>query len=415
MLDVNELTKLEQLRQRNTLNLIASENYPSPATLSLLGSVWSTKYAEGQPTKRYYAGNTHVDTLELECMRLAQEVFSAEGYGVNVQILSGSPANATVYHACLEVGDKVLSLSLNDGGHLSHLHSTSVYNKYFKFAHYNLKFSQESGYEIDIEDFKAKLQTHKPKLVILGCSAYPRKIDFKSLITISHQHGALVLADIAHINGLIAAGLHASPFASDDSGADFVTMTTHKTLRGPRSGLIFAKDEHMPIINKAIFPGSMGGPHLNKIAALTRAFQEITGEESYPDKLNFKQYQVQVLANCKALETGLQQGGLEIVTPTETHLCLIKLPAEMDSLMVQQQLEEVGIITNRNAIPHDTKSPWRPSGLRFGSAALTSRGANTEDMRIIASLIIDVIFKRQSLDEVKRQVSNIADRLSWFY
>lgn len=415
MLDLHTLTSKENFRQKNTLNLIASENYPSPEVRALLGAVWSTKYAEGQPGKRYYAGNVYSDELEIECMKLALEVFNAEGYGCNVQILSGSPANATVYHTVLEVGDTVLSLSLADGGHLSHLHATSVYNKYYKFAHYGIKETAPNSYEIDLEDYTKKLTEIQPKLVILGYSAYPKQIPFEDLIRIAHENGALVLADVAHINGLIAAGLHPSPFSNDASGADFVSMTTHKTLRGPRSGIIFAKDKYMKDLNRAIFPGQFGGPHLNKIAALARCFQEILGQEKYPDGRSFKEYTEAVIENCKALEHGLKDGGLSIISPTENHLCLVALPDEVDSLEMQQYLESVGIITNRNAIPNDTKSPWRPGGMRFGSAALTSRGATKDDMYLLGQHISKAILGEVPENDTVDFVNSLVSKLQWYY
>jgi glycine hydroxymethyltransferase len=409
MIDIYNLTQKEFNRQKNTLNLIASENYPSPQVLSLLGSVWSTKYAEGLPTKRYYAGNILVDELEIECMSLALEVFKADGYGVNVQMLSGSPANSV-----LNYGDTVLCLSLKNGGHLSHLHETSVYNKYFKFENYDLIENSHNNFEIDIEQFESQLKKVQPKLVILGFSSYPRQVDFKPLIKLVHAHGALVLADVSHINGLIATGLHSSPFSKGGDGADFVTMTTHKTLRGPRSAMVFAKVEFMPHINKAIFPGSMGGPHINKIAALTRCLQEIIGQEQYPDTRSFMEYQKQVLVNCKMLENELSKN-FEVISPTQTHLCLIKLPENLDSLEIQNKLEQTGLITNRNILPRDTKSPWRPSGLRLGSAALTSRGAGESEFMKIADVLTRVCHGTKEIDETSHVIQEITNSLHWYY
>lgn len=415
MLNLDELTTKESSRQQNTLNLIASENYPSPKVLDFLGSAWSTKYAEGQPGKRYYAGNELSDILEKDTIELALRVFNADGYGCNVQMLSGSPANATVYHAALEPGDLILSLSLDEGGHLSHMHSTSVFHKYYKFAHYRLRETEPNNFEIDIEDLTSKLQEHKPKLVILGFSSYPKHIDFPKLIELCHEYGALVLADIAHINGLVAAGLHSSPYNAGDEGADFVSMTTHKTLRGPRAGIIFAKDKYMPALNRAIFPGSFGGPHLNKIAALNQALQEITGDQSYPDNRSFEAYSGAVIENCKTLETELAGHGLTVISPTQNHLCLIMLPEGLDSLAIQQKLEQVGIITNRNMLPQDPKTPWRPSGLRLGSVALTSRGAEAEDFQEISKLIAAVIFEKESDEVIADKVKDMTSKLNWYY
>ena len=417
--DLTALSARETNRQRNTLNLIASENYPSPQTLALLGSAWGTKYAEGQPGKRYYAGNELADVLEKKTQDLALEVFQATGYGVNLQVLSGSPANATVYHAVLEPQDLVLSLSLAEGGHLSHLHQTSVYNKYYRFAHYRLKEIAPDSFVIDEDDYRQKLQTLRPKLVILGFSAYPPRFDFAKCIRLAHEQGALVLADIAHINGLVAAGVHPTPFAKGVSGADFVTMTTHKTLRGPRGGVLFAKQEggYLDKVNRAVFPGSFGGPHLQKIAAIARTLQEITGQEVYPDKRSFGDYARAVLANCKALENALKRHGVAVVSPTQTHLCLIRLPETVNSLHLQKSLEKTGLISNRNMLPNDPKTAWIPSGMRFGSAALTSRGATTTDFENIAEWISWHIFEPENeklLAKAKQEAGQLAQRLAWY-
>lgn len=410
-----DLTAQELSRQRDTLNLIASENYPSPAVLGLLGSVWSNKYAEGTPGKRYYAGNVYADELETFVQAKALEVFDPTGeYGVNVQVLSGSPANAMVFLAMLEPGDTVMSLNLANGGHLSHLHATSNYLKFFKLVNYDVKATAH-GFEIDTSDFAAKLKSAKPRLVIVGFSAYPRAYEFAPLVRLAHEHGALVLADIAHINGLVAAGLHDTPFKPGDTGADFVSMTTHKTMRGPRGAMLFAKHEHMPVINKAIFPGTSGGPHLHQIAATGQALLEILGEDQYPDDRSFKDYQQAVLGTCQALEQGLAHGGLEIVSPTQTHLTLVKLPDESDSLEIQCQLEALGIITNRNQIPFDPKTPWRPSGLRLGTAALASRGLTGGQARDLGQLIAGVISGQTTGPVAKASVKDLTAQLSWWY
>src|SRR5664279_3890522 len=331
-----DLTAKEYAKQRDTLNLIASENYPSPKVLELLGSVWMNKYAEGTPGKRYYAGNVHADEMELFVQAKALQAFDQTGeYGVNVQVLSGSPANAMVYLAMLEAGDTIMSLSLANGGHLSHLHATSNYLKFFKLVNYDVKETAPDTYDVDEDDFRAKLKEHKPKLVILGFSAYPRKYEFAKLTKWAHEAGALVLADIAHINGLVAAGLHDTPFKAGDEGADFVSMTTHKTFRGPRGAMLFAKTELLPAINKTIFPGTSGGPHLHQIAATGQALLEILGEDQYPDGRSFKDYSQAVLDTCKALEQGASDAGLKVVSPTQNHLCLVKLPDEVDSLEFQ--------------------------------------------------------------------------------
>jgi glycine hydroxymethyltransferase len=412
---LSDLTTREQARQRDTLNLIASENYPSPATLGLLGSIWSTKYAEGYPGKRYYAGNIYTDELESFVQRKALEVFDpTKEYGVNVQVLSGSPANAMVFLSTLEAGDTVMSLNLASGGHLSHLHATSAYLKFFKLINYDVKATNH-GFEIDQDDFQVKLKEHRPKLVIIGFSAYPLAYEFEPLITAAHDAGALVLADIAHISGLVAAGLHDTPFKTGNAGADFVTMTTHKTLRGPRGALLFAKQGHIDAINKTVFPGTSGGPHLQQIAATGQALLEILGEEVYPDKRHFNDYALTVVQACQVMEDALSAGGLEIVSPTQTHLTLAKLPADKDSLDVQQKLERIGIITNRNQIPFDSKTPWRPSGLRLGTAALVSRGLTTAQATELGRIIADVIMERTSETEAAVAVRGLADELNWYY
>jgi glycine hydroxymethyltransferase len=391
---IQQLTNKEFLRQKNSLNLIASENFPSPKTLQLLGSPWSNKYGEGYPGKRYYAGNGNTDILEQFTMDLALKIFDKTGdYGVNLQVLSGSNANSVVYLSMLDFGDKILSLSLAEGGHLSHLHATSVYNKFFEYCNYKLKNVGVDDYELDLVDFENQLKKHRPKLTIIGFSAYTKKFDFSKLIKIAHEYNSLVLADIAHISGLVAAGFHSSPFAKGLEGADFITTTTHKTFRGPRGAMLFAKKEYIAKLNKDIFPGLLGGPYFNKIAAIGQACEEVLGDESYPDSIKFNQYIENTLINTKALENSLVNSGLDIVSPTENHLLLLKLPQNVDSLELQNKLEDLGVVTNRNPIPGDTKSPWRPGGLRLGGAALTSRGFCKEDFeelgRLIAKIVLD--------------------------
>ena len=411
-----DLTRSEFAKQRDTLNLIASENYPSQKVLDLLGSVWSNKYAEGTPGKRYYAGNVFADEMELFVQQKALEVFDSTGeYGVNVQVLSGSPANTMVYLAMLEPGDTIMSLNLANGGHLSHLHATSNFMKFFKLVNYDVTETVPGTFDIDQDDFRTKLEENKPKLVILGFSAYPRKYEFAQMTKWAHEAGALVLADIAHINGLVAAGLHDTPFKAGDEGADFVTMTTHKTLRGPRAALLFAKTEHMPVINKTIFPGTSGGPHLHAIAAVGQAALEILGEEHHPDGRTFKDYSQAVLDTSKALEDGTIAGGLTVVSPTQNHLCLIKLPENIDSLEFQRQLERVGIISNRNMLPFDTKSAWRPSGMRFGTAALASRGLTPDQAGQLGKIIGELALGKITEDTAKDFSTNLAEQLAWWY
>jgi glycine hydroxymethyltransferase len=413
MTKIDQLTQAELARQRDTLNLIASENYPSPKVLQLLGSVWSTKYAEGYPGKRYYAGNVNADQLESFVQSKALEVFDpTHEYGVNVQVLSGSPANAMVYLAALEPGDTVLAPALASGGHLSHLHATSNWLKFFKLENYTVDSQSNS---LDLELISQRLTEVKPKLLIVGFSAYPPAYKFGPICQLAHDHGALVLADVAHINGLIAAGLHDSPFKASGDGADFVSMTTHKTFRGPRGALLFAKQGWIEKINKTVFPGTSGGPHLHQMAAIGQSLLEITGEDVYPDQASFKDYARNIINTAKALESSIVAAGLEVTAPTETHLSLIKLPPELDSLEVQQRLEQAGIITNRNAIPFDSKPAWRPSGLRLGTAALASRGLTVDQARQLGGLVAGLIQSRIDVTAVQTEVTQLVQGLKWWY
>lgn len=412
---IDKLSQKELLRQKNTLNLIASENYPSPAVLKLLGSVWNNKYAEGYPGKRYYAGNVYADELEEFVKHKALEVFDRSGeYGVNVQVLSGSPANSMVYLAVLEPGDKVLSLDLKSGGHLSHLNSSGGFLKFFESYNYGLKESN-SGYELDIDEYEEKVKKIKPRLVIVGFSSYPKIYEFEKLCNIAHKHGALVLADISHISGLVATGYHPTPFVHNGRGADFITTTTHKTLRGPRSAMLFAKTEYMPAINKTVFPDASGGPHLNQVAAVGQALLEVLGEASYPDKLPFEKYIKAVLNNSKALEEGLSSNGIKITTQTQNHLVLINLTVSEDSLEIQNKLEDLALITNRNSIPFDSKPAWRPSGLRMGMAALTSRGIDTQKSKLLGTLIAKIIKNDIRDEDARREFDLVINELNWWY
>ena len=425
---ITDLTQEESLRQRNTLNLIASENYPSPKCLEFMGSQWSLKYGEGYPGKRYYAGNKLVDELEEFVMQKALEVFKAtDEYGVNLQCMSGSIANSIIYLSCLEPQDKILSLNLGEGGHLSHLHATSSWNKFFVHESYNLENTGERDWSISLEDFEARIIESKPKLVIIGFSSYPKRFDFVAMCQIAHQYGCLVLADISHISGLVATGLHSSPFGSGFDGADFVTTTTQKTLRGPRGAILFAKNYRpeyavnlpdkplIDIVNRTVFPGLLGGPNFAQISAIGQCLLEILGNEQYPDKLTFAEYSQRVITNTKLLEKTLKNLGQNIVSPTENHLCLIELKENYDSLNIQQELESIGIITNRNTIPGDKKTPWKPSGLRLGMAALTSRGISEDQIIELANTINETIENLTPKHLLIERVHNIVTKLNWWY
>jgi glycine hydroxymethyltransferase len=434
-----QLTQDEVIRQRDTLNLIASENYPSPKVLQLLGSVWSNKYGEGYPGKRYYAGNQLTDELETFVQQKALQVFDKTNeYGVNVQTLSGSPANQTVFLTILQPGDVVLSPQLPAGGHLTHMHTVSSFAKFFQPHSYAAKEVSPNNFEIDFEALKVQIAELKPKLLIVGFSAYSKQYKFADICKFAHQHGTFVLADVAHINGLIAADLHDSPFKHGDEGADFVSMTTHKTIRGPRGAVLFAKNyipefaqKHIDTIpknakglpasslieaiNRTLFPGGYGGPHFNQIAAIGQCMVEVLGEEVYPDNIDFKTYSQKVISSCKVLENILHDGGLEVISPTENHLCLTKFPDEMDSLAVQNKLEKVGIITNRNTFQNDKKSAYKPGGMRFGTAALTSRGITEEMTKELGKIITDCVFDRTPEESQQDQVKTLVSSLNWYY
>jgi glycine hydroxymethyltransferase len=424
---IYDLTKSEYSRQKNSISLIASENVPSPKVIDLLGginpdgyrSLWSNKYGEGYPFKRYYAGNEFTDPLEEFVQKKALEVFgpiAVEEYAVNVQMNAGSMANQMVYLSMLDYGDSVVSLNVANGGHISHMHTTSAWTKFFKYENYDLKETEPNTFEIDFEDYCQKIEKNKPKLVIIGCSSYPREIkNYKAMIEFAHENGALVLCDIAHINGLVAAGVHTSPFMSGKSGADFVSMTTHKTFRGPRAALLYFKKEFAAQVNKTVFPGTSGGPHFNKIAAIGQACLEILGEDDYPDNVSFLDYSKNVLRQTKLLENTLVNNGLGIISPTQTHLMLAVLPQEADSLQVQRELDAVGIVCNRNSIPFETKSMWKPSGLRLGMAPGSSRGITDQQTVAMGNIIADVVLKRDTSENSKVKMDEIIKSLNWWY
>ena len=362
----------ELARQRRNIELIASENFVSPAVMAAMGSVLTNKYAEGYPGKRYYGGCECVDIVENIAIERAKELFGAEF--ANVQAHSGAQANMAVYSALLNPGDVVMGMNLAHGGHLSHGSPVNMSGKLYHFEPYGVN---DDGF-IDYDEFERKAQQIRPKLIVAGASAYPRIIDFERIGKIAKSVGAYYMVDMAHIAGLVAAGLHPSPVPY----ADVVTTTTHKTLRGPRGGLILCKEELGAAINKAIFPGNQGGPLMHIIAAKAVCF----GEALKPE---FKEYQKKIISNCKALANGLTKRGVNLVSGgTDNHLMLVDLRSlGVTGKELEHRLDEVYITANKNAIPNDPEKPFVTSGLRLGTAAATSRGLDEQDMDKIAEFI----------------------------
>ena len=370
--EVADAMALELTRQQTKLELIASENIVSPAVMAAMGSVLTNKYAEGYPGKRYYGGCECVDIVENIAIERAKKLFGAEY--ANVQPHSGSQANLAVYAAFLQPGDTVLGMSLAEGGHLSHGSPVNASGILYNFVSYGV---DANGF-IDYDKVREIALEAKPRMIVAGASAYARIIDFKKMSEIAKEVGAYFMVDIAHIAGLVAAGLHPSPVPY----ADVVTTTTHKTLRGPRGGLILAKAEYEKQLNKAIFPGNQGGPLMHTIAAKAVCFGEALSDE-------FKAYQNQVILNCRALAEGLIKRGIDLVSGgTDNHLCLLDLRSiGITGKELEHRLDEVNITTNKNAIPNDPQKPFVTSGVRLGSAAVTTRGLKEEDMDKIAELI----------------------------
>lgn len=360
-------------RQRSKIELIASENFVSEAVMEAQGSVLTNKYAEGYPAKRYYGGCEYVDIVEDIARDRAKEIFGAEH--ANVQPHSGAQANMAVYFTILEQGDTVLGMNLSHGGHLTHGSPVNFSGVQYNFVEYGVDKETE---QINYDDVLEKAREHKPKLIVAGASAYPRAIDFKKFREIADEVGAYLMVDMAHIAGLVAAGLHQNPVPY----ADFVTTTTHKTLRGPRGGMILCKEEFGKKIDKSIFPGIQGGPLMHVISAKAVAFGEVLQDD-------FKVYAENIIANAKRLAEGLQKEGLRLVSNgTDNHLLLVDLQTlGLTGKVAEHVLDEVGITVNKNTIPFDPASPFVTSGIRIGTAAVTSRGFSLEDMDEIASII----------------------------
>ena len=393
---IAKLIDLEQKRQEDGLELIASENYCSKEVMEAQGSCLTNKYAEGYPTKRYYGGCEFVDQAEQLAIDRVKELFGAEY--ANVQPHSGSQANMAVYFACLKPGDTVLGMDLSEGGHLTHGSSVNFSGKLFNFVSYGL---DEKTEEIDYEAMAKKAQEHKPKLIVGGASAYAKTIDFKKMKEIADSVGALLMIDMAHIAGLIAAGLHPSPVGI----ADFITSTTHKTLRGPRGGLILSNEEWGKKLNSNIFPGIQGGPLEHVIAAKAVAF----GEALKPE---FKEYQSQVIKNAKALAQGLMDKGIDIVSNgTDNHLVLVKTDTvNLSGKEAEAILESVHITCNKNMIPKDTRSPFVTSGVRLGTPAITTRGLNEEHMQSLAGWIHLALTDESSHEKVRAEVLELCSQ-----
>lgn len=402
--EVQKLIKEETDRQSFQVSLIPSENYVSKAVAEALSSSFTNKYAEGYPGKRYYAGNKVADKIEELAKTQAQKLFATD-YHVNVQPYSGSPANLAAYTAVLKPGDKVLAMSLSHGGHLTHGHHVSLTGSLYAFVHYGV--SQETEL-IDYEAVLALAKEHRPKLIVCGATAYPAFFDFSAFSKIAKEVGALLMVDMAHTAGLIAGAVHPSPFGL----ADIITSSTHKTLRGPRGGIIFCKPELAKAVDRAVFPGLQGGPHMHVIAAQAVAFTEAL-------QPSFKVYAKQMAANAKALAYRLQQHGLRLIGDgTDTHLMLVDITAfGIRGQQAQDMLEKAGIIANKNAIPFDPHPPMDPSGLRLGTPAVTSRGMKEKEMDLLADCIASVLTNPESLGRVAMEVQTLAKkfRIPAFY
>ncbi len=394
---VADAIEAEVNRQRSKIELIASENFVSNAVIEAMGTPLTNKYAEGYPGKRYYGGCECVDIVENLAIERAKKIFGAEH--ANVQPHSGAQANMAVFFACLEPGDTVMGMNLSHGGHLSHGSPVNMSGKYFNIVPYGVDEKTEM---LDYDEVRRIALECKPKLIVAGASAYSRTLDFEKFSAIAKEVGAYLMVDIAHIAGLVAAGLHPNPVPY----ADFVTSTTHKTLRGPRGGMILCKEEHAKMINKAVFPGIQGGPLMHIIAAKAVCFGEALTDE-------FKAYQTQIVKNAAALADALKEKGFKLVSDgTDNHLMLIDLRNKnITGKDAEKMLDEVGITANKNTIPFETASPFITSGLRIGTPAVTSRGMKEEDMAEIADLIsLTLNDFEANQDAVRTRVAALCDK-----
>lgn len=389
--EVAEAIEKELIRQQTHLELIASENFVSTAVMAAMGTHLTNKYAEGYPGRRYYGGCQFVDIVENLAIERAKELFGAEH--VNVQPHSGAQANTAVYFAVLKPGDTIMGMNLDHGGHLTHGSPVNISGKYFNIVAYGV--DPETGY-IDYDKLRELALKHKPKMIVAGASAYPRIIDFQKFHDIAKEVGAYLMVDMAHIAGLVAAGLHPNPVPY----ADFVTTTTHKTLRGPRGGMILCKEEYAKAIDKAVFPGTQGGPLMHVIAAKAVCFKEALEPE-------FKSYQEQIVKNAQALAQGLKDEGFNLVSGgTDNHLMLIDLRNKgITGRDAEKKLDQVGITVNKNTIPNDPQKPFITSGIRIGTPAVTSRGMDEEEMVKIAKAI------SLALSDQEEQAAEMVEKL----
>lgn len=385
-----EIIEREKNRQENNIELIASENFVSKSVLEATGSILTNKYAEGFPNRRYYGGCEFIDQSEQLAIDRLKKLYGAEH--ANVQPHSGSSANVAVYFAFLKPGDKVLAMSLAEGGHLTHGSPVSFSGAYYDFHHYGVDKETE---KIDYDEVLRIAREVKPKILLAGASAYSRIIDFKKFREIADEIGAIFMVDMAHIAGLVAAGLHPSPVPY----ADVVTSTSHKTLRGPRGAFILCKEKYAKQIDKAIFPGTQGGPLEHVIAARAVAFKEAMSDE-------FVEYQKQVIKNANALAESLLNNGIRLVSGgTDNHLVLLDVSSiGLTGKESEEMLDEVNITTNKNTIPNEKLSPFITSGVRVGSPAMTTRGFKEDDFRKVGDLIADTLLKRKSKEEIKKEV-----------
>lgn len=389
----------ETKRQAGKLELIASENFASEAVIEAQGSVLTNKYAEGYPGKRYYGGCEFVDVAESLAIERAKELFHAEH--VNVQPHSGTQANMAAYFAVLQPGDTILGMNLSHGGHLSHGSKANFSGRYYNVVSYGVDKETET---IDFNEVEDQAKKHSPKMIVVGASAYPRVIDFNTFREIADKVGAVIMADIAHIAGLVAAGIHPSPVPM----CEFVTTTTHKTLRGPRGGMIMCKSDYAKVINSRVFPGSQGGPLMHVIAAKAVCFKEALSDE-------FTEYQRQIVANAKAMAATLTEEGLRIVSGgTDNHLMLIDLtPNDLTGKDVEEALDRANITVNKNGIPFDTQGPQITSGIRIGTPALTTRGMKEDEMRQVGRLICRIVKNMGDeavISQVKEEVTALCAR-----